>query len=115
MRGRRVNVSTFQRVWEGLRGLDLDRRRQSFSGLSEWEDIKMDGDIGKLVSLILEDIFIKWIQYALKSRRHNSQLGVREKERGWTFQKRKCFKKVMKINRMSWSEKLRVPGNVSVP
>lgn len=75
----------------------------------------MDGDIGKLVSLILEDIFIRWIQYSLKSRRQNSQLGVREKERGWTFQKRKCFKKVMKIKRKSWREKLRLPGNVSEP
>lgn len=82
MRGRGVNVSTFQRAWEGLQGLDLDQRRQSFSGLSEWKDIKMDGDIGKLVSLILEDIFIRWIQFSLQSRRHNSQLGVREKERG---------------------------------
>lgn len=100
---------------EGLGGLDLDRRRQCFPGLSERKDVKMDGDVGKLLSLTLEDIFIRWIQFSLQSWRHNCQVGVREKKRGWTFRKRKGFEKVMKMKGMNWSEKLRLSGSVSGP
>lgn len=63
---------------ECLGGLDLNS--QSFSGLSERKEVKMDGNIGKNLSLIQKDIFFRWLQFSLHSRKGNdSYVGGREK------------------------------------
>lgn len=100
------NFSTSQRTWESLGGLNSDRRRQNFPGLSGRKGMKMDGDIGRIVSIIPEDSFIKWLQFSFQSRRHNCQLCMREKKRHSTFQEGESFKKVMKIKDLGWREKL---------
>lgn len=62
------------KVW-----VDWDQvgRKESFSAISGRKEMKMDGDIDRLISLNLEDIVIRWFQFSLQSRRHNCQLYVR--------------------------------------
>lgn len=60
MRERELSIfSTFQEIFEGLGKLELDRRRKLL-GISGRKEIKINGDTGRLVSLILEDIVISW-------------------------------------------------------
>lgn len=60
MRERELSIfSTFQEIFEGLGKLELDRRRKLL-GISGRKEVKINGDTGRLVSLILEDIVISW-------------------------------------------------------
>lgn len=60
MRERELSIfSRFQEIFEGLGKLELDRRRKLL-GISGRKEVKINGDTGRLVSLILEDIVISW-------------------------------------------------------
>ena len=56
----------------------------------------MNGDTGRLVSLILEDIVISWFQFSLQSRRHNCQHVCKKAKESGYF-RRKGLKSSKKI------------------